>query len=238
MNMQIAGSGHIGPGEYEEISISGSGDAHGLVRCENFHVAGSAKGEEIECKNEFHVAGSCHISERIKANEIHIAGNLSCGQHGEEQKETAVKCTKLAVAGSADVKGDVEAECVEVHGRLNCSGLINAEEITIEYESKLSLGSVGGSKIAIYQSENFKKKKKVKPLFSFLRRSSSTEQTVAAVRVLGTIEGDSIALEGVSAKQVSGRIVAIGAECDIELVQYSEQVEIHPEAKVGRTERI
>jgi hypothetical protein len=33
-------------------------------------------------------------------------------------------------------------------------------------------------------------------------------------------------------------VVAIGAGCVIELVQYSEQVEISPEAKVGRTERI
>ena len=52
------------------------------------------------------------------------------------------------------------------------------------------------------------------------------------------VDGDEIALEGVVAPRVSGRVVAIGADCEIELVQYSEQVEISPEAKVGRTERI
>ena len=53
-----------------------------------------------------------------------------------------------------------------------------------------------------------------------------------------SVEGDDIALEGVTAPRVSGRVVAIGEGCEIDLVQYSEQVEISPEAKVGRTEKI
>ena len=58
------------------------------------------------------------------------------------------------------------------------------------------------------------------------------------MRVKTSIEGDEIALEGVIAPRVSGRVVAIGAGCEIDLVQYSEQVEISPEATVGKTEQI
>ena len=58
------------------------------------------------------------------------------------------------------------------------------------------------------------------------------------VRVKNSVEGDDIALEGVTVPRVSGRVVAIGEGCEIDLVQYSEQVEISPEAKVGRTEKI
>ena len=52
------------------------------------------------------------------------------------------------------------------------------------------------------------------------------------------IEADTIALENVKTPRVSGRIVAIGEDCEIDLVQYSEEIEISPKAKVGRTEKI
>ena len=71
------------------------------------------------------------------------------------------------------------------------------------------------------------------PLFSSLVKRASGK-----VQVNNSIEGDEIALEGVVTPRVSGRVVAIGADCEIELVQYSEQVEISPEAEVGRTERV
>lgn len=34
------------------------------------------------------------------------------------------------------------------------------------------------------------------------------------------------------------RVVAIGADCEIDLVQYTEEIEIRPDAKVGKIEKI
>ena len=68
--------------------------------------------------------------------------------------------------------------------------------------------------------------------------SSLAKAADGIVRVKNSVEGDDIALEGVTVPRVSGRVVAIGEGCEIDLVQYSEQVEISPEAKVGRTEKI
>ena len=110
--------------------------------------------------------------------------------------------------------------------------LLNAEEVDIEFEKCMEVGSVGGSKISIYKRHGEKKRFRL-PLFSSLVKRASGK-----VQVNNSIEGDEIALEGVVTPRVSGRVVAIGADCEIELVQYSEQVEISPEAKVGRTERI
>jgi hypothetical protein len=58
------------------------------------------------------------------------------------------------------------------------------------------------------------------------------------LEVKESIEGDEIALEAVSAKSVTGRVVAIGEGCHIQLVQYSESIEISPDAHVERQERI
>ncbi len=54
----------------------------------------------------------------------------------------------------------------------------------------------------------------------------------------GAFEKDVIAIEHVNVPKVVGRVVAIGEGCDIELVQYSDEIELHPDAKVGRCEKI
>ena len=46
------------------------------------------------------------------------------------------------------------------------------------------------------------------------------------------IEGDEIHLEDTSADVVRGKRVEIGPGCHIETVEYSEQLDIHPDAEV------
>ena len=52
------------------------------------------------------------------------------------------------------------------------------------------------------------------------------------------IEGDVVTLEDVTAPKVVGRIVSIGAGCEVDFVQYSENIEIHSSAKVAKYEKI
>ena len=59
-----------------------------------------------------------------------------------------------------------------------------------------------------------------------------------ALSVDESIEGDEVSLEYVSAPLVTGRVVAIGEGCYIDTVRYSEEVEIHPGARVGNCEKI
>ena len=245
MDINISGSGHVTPGEYDTIRVSGSAQLSDGVRCKNLHVAGSANGHNVVCENELRISGSCGFSGRVSAGTVGIAGGSSFGE-GLEAKERisisggmscdgAVKCKHLQVAGNAKVSGDVEAELAKIRGALDCEGLLNAEEVDIEFEKSMEVGSIGGSKIVIYKRHGEEKKKRARlPLFSALIKRT----TVGTVCVNNSIEGDEIALEGVTCPRVSGRVVAIGADCEIELVQYSEQVEVSPDAKVGRTERI
>lgn len=245
MDLNISGSGQVTPGEYDTIRISGSAQLGDAVRCKFFSVAGSANGSNIICEEIFHVSGSCFFTGKVMAGDVGISGGFSVGGDIDVTEKLAVsgmmrcigdvRCKQLQVSGSGRVEGDVEAEFAVVRGVLNCEGLLNAEEVDIEFEKEMELGSVGGSKIVIYKRYGDAKKKKPRlALFSSLIKRT----TVGTVNVKNSIEGDEIALEGVVTPRVSGRVVAIGADCEIELVQYSEQVEISPEAKVGRTEKI
>ena len=241
MDMKISGSGQIASGEYNNVSINGSAKINGYIRCLNFSCAGSARAfDKIECENGFSAAGSFKSDSEIKADTLSFDGSFSCGGNitsnvdmscsGSMKCGGSIKAGAISVDGLANINGDVEAETVKVFGVLNCGGLLNAESIEIRFKNGMEIGSIGGSRINIYP-ENFKRKIKL-PLFSSLIKGAS------AVRVNNSIEGDSIALEGVVTPRVSGRIVAISDGCEIDLVQYSEQIEISPNAKVGKTEKI
>jgi hypothetical protein len=53
-----------------------------------------------------------------------------------------------------------------------------------------------------------------------------------------TIEGDTVDLEATEAQVVRGKVVRIGPGCRIGWVEYTDSLEVHPEAEVGeRVER-
>lgn len=244
MDMTISGSGQIAAGEYDKVRISGRGQLNGLVRCNSFHASGTAGGEEIVCKNELETSGYCQFSKGVKAGRMSVSGTfsgsgdifvsekMSCS--GKAESRGSIKCGTLSVAGRLSAEGDIEAETIKIDGNVNCGGLMNAEEITLKFDAGMEIGSVGGSKIVIHRHSNPAKKLRLPLLSSFIKNSGSGGR----VCVKDSIEGDSIAIEGVVAQRVSGRVVAIGDECEIELVQYSETIEISPDARVGRTEKI
>ena len=242
MDMRISGSGPVPAGEYNHISVSGSGRLVGKVRCESFSSSGASHGEDIECSDTFKISGASSFSGTVKANYVGVSGSFSCGGDlviedklslaGSAKCKGNVKGNFLSIAGALKAGGDVEGEKVRVDGILDCDGLLNAEDIEIKFERGMEIGSIGGSKIIIFPRKPIKVISKL-PLFSALVKGSST-----GVSVGSAIEGDEIALEGVTCPRVTGRVVAIERGCNIDLVQYSETVEISPDAKVGRTEKI
>lgn len=222
MNMKMSGSGTVPAGEYNEVSISGSGRLHGTVRCVSFTASGSVKGENIDCLDDFKVSGSASFSGNVTSKRIGVLGSVEFGE--------SVKCEELSVSGSMKVCGDVEAETVKVHGCFNCEGLLNAEDVEIKFDTGMQIGSIGGAKIVIFS------KNPVKPIKRLSLFASLCKSRIATVAVSSSVEGDEIA--HVTCPRITGRVVAIGSGCDIELVQYSEKIEISPDAKVGRVEKI
>ena len=242
MNMHISGSGNIPAGEYEKVSVSGSARLHGLVRCNSFSTSGSSAGESIECSENFKISGSSAFSGNVSAGYIGISGSFSCGGElvsngkiicsGGAKCEKSIKCDELSVSGSIKIGEDVEAEKIKIDGIINCSGLLNAEDIEIKFDKGMDIGSIGGSKIIIIKEPKRKFGERLPLLSSLVKKINGN------VHVEGSIEGDEIALEAVTCPRVTGRVVAVGAGCDIDLVQYSDQIEISPDANVGKTEKI
>jgi len=239
--MNISGSGHLPAGEYNEhISISGSGRLDGNIRCQSLSCAGSAHGKgNLSCSEKLSASGSCHIEGDVSAAVISTSGSLHVGGTVSSTKEIRVsgsvhckniQANELRSSGSLKVEEDLSGEKVTIRGKIICGGLLNAEmvDISMDHGGGSEVGSIGGSEIRIYQHGN---KKLRMNLFTKLVKTNG-----CVVREL--VEGDLIALENVSAPKVVGRVVAIGEGCSIDLVQYSEEVEIHPNAIVGKCEKI
>lgn len=153
MDMKISGSGVITSGEYDNIRIAGSGDLNGLIRCKSFHCAGSANADgDIECENELKIAGSGSFDKSVKAGELKIAGSMACNGDisvngklncaGTLSCDGSVKAGYFNLPGTADINGDTEAETIKVDGKIDCGGLMNAEEIEIRFVKGMTISSI------------------------------------------------------------------------------------------------
>ena len=212
MDMRIAGKGTVPPGEYDKISLSGSGRLFGEVHCNNFSAAGRSSGESITCAERFKASGSSAFSGTVKAQNVRAAGSFSCGGDLVAEEE-------LSVSGSLRVGGDVQAKSVRIAGGLQCGGTLCAESAELQADKQMSLAGIKGGNVRVRR----------KAVSIFLKRRTTVTEAV---------EGDVLDLEYVTAPRVTGRTVIIGKGCEIDLVQYSERVEISPKATVGKVEKI
>lgn len=246
--MNISGSGTIAGGEYnEKIHISGSGRISGNVRCEELHCSGSTHAEGyLKCTGDIRVSGSCGVAGEVEAQSIRISGSFRADGDVRAKTEIkisgSVKCggsmkgAEIVSSGAVSAEGDIEGEVIKIAGRVNCKGLVNAEkiEITVDGFSGGSVGSMGGGEIIVRRKD--KNGGHVITRLPLLSKILGGTADQLAVNEL--VEGDTVALEYVSVPKVVGRVVAIGRGCHVGLVQYSEELEIDPDAVVENSEKV
>ncbi len=242
--MHISGSGSISAGDYKEkISISGSGRINGDLRCLALSCSGSVRGAgNIECEEGVHISGSGRFDKALKAAQLSVNGSASVDGSceiggtlaisGSLKCGNTVKCNTFNVSGAAAVAEGVEAETAKISGKLDVEGLLNAEtvEFGLAFNSESHIGSIGCSTIRVYLEKNVN----WGSFFSLFRKNA----VPGVLHVKEAIEGDDLDLDCVSCPKVIGRTVKIGSSCKIGLVQYSETVELDPDAEVGRCEKV
>lgn len=97
-DVKIAGSGTISSGEYNLVSISGSGKAIGDITCKLLKVAGAARFEGTINSEEASIAGSCKFLKDVKGNKIKVAGATVI--------EGNVSCEELRADGDMKILGE------------------------------------------------------------------------------------------------------------------------------------
>ncbi|MEK3853829.1 polymer-forming cytoskeletal protein [Cytobacillus sp. FSL H8-0458] len=232
-NLIINGVGSVNGGAFKKVEINGKGTVNSDIECESFYcngtgtIHGNVKTENGKIsgaarihgtvKAEFlNVNGSASISEAVLSRKLEVAGSSSIGG--------SVKSDEMVVNGEAKIAGDCEAEVFRAEGAFKIDGLLNAETIDIKLFGESKAKEIGGRKIKVAQHREslFKLIKSLFPL------KLETE----------LIEGDDIELEGTSALIVRGKNVKIGKNCEIGLVEYSEEYECSPDSEVKESRLI
>ena len=211
MDIRIAGTGSVPPGEYDSVTVRGSGRVFGEVRCLTFRACGTCKGESVTCAEDFKASGTSTFSRKIEAKSIRTSGSCSCG--GSIKAEESLTCH-----GSLKCAG-IEAKNVKLVGSARCEGALRAQNAVLQADKQMHLESIRAQTILI----------KRKRISIFPKRGA---------HVSSDIEGDTLALSHVTCPRVTGRTVTVGKGCRIDLVQYRDELRVSPKAKIGKIEKI
>lgn len=205
--------------------------------------------------NEMKLSGVTHASggtyENVKVEGVaSINGDMNCEVmriQGVSTFNGNIHCTELDVGGTCKVKGsvrggkcrltglltvdgDLEADVFTGSGSFQVGGSINAEEVDIKYVYGSGAEEVCGEKIKIWKETTSGAVEFIMDLIPWRHKGRKFQCRL--------VEGDTINIENVAADVVRGTSVIIGPECEIELVEYHESLEVYPGAVVRKTVKL
>lgn len=250
----ISGSGTIVSGRYDDIKISGSGRILGDILCHEVKVSGSAKfngrveaghficSGSAKCLSDIEaskisVSGSTSIVGKVTGGDVNISGSFKTNNDlnvqsivisGSMKTTGLVKAEVVTVKGSLSTEKGSECEVFTAKGHLSMNGLLNAENIKITHGGFSYVPEIGGETIEISRFDDSN-------IFSrILSRVFNSRINFKA----DVIEGSAVKIDYTTASVVRGDAVTIGPKCKIDLVEYTEDVQIHPTAKVKDVKKL
>lgn len=216
-DLSINGVGTSAGGQFRRVSLNGAGRVSGDVICQAFEcngkgtVNGDLKAENVQISGHGKINGSLESNKAVQIdghgtieksasiNKMIISGFATIGG--------PVKGSELVINGKTTIHGDCEVDCFKSEGAFTIDGLINADDIHIHAYGHCQAREIGGQDIKI--------KFRVRGLQKFLKRFFTFRVET------DLIEGNNIELEGTKAKVVRGENIFIGADCEIDLIEYS-----------------
>ena len=188
--------------ECNEFDCNGSGAVNGNIKAAAARVNGNAKFKGTVESQKLTVEGTAKFEQNLIVKDLKVSGKASVGG--------SVKSEEIKLRGFFTVGEDCEAEIFKGEYRFTIGGLLNADQIEIEIYGECKAKEIGGQTIMVKQHKGSFIGALFKPLF---KAQLETE----------LIEGDIIELENTVAKVVRGNQVRIGANCQIGVVEYTEE---------------
>jgi cytoskeletal protein CcmA (bactofilin family) len=215
-DLKINGQSSSAGGNYNDVIINGEGKIAGDLDC-------------IKLK----IHGRCDINGNVKAESVEV--------HGTNSIKGNLEAERAKIHGMADINGNLSVNKAEIHGSIDVDGYCNAEIFNIEgtFDIKellnagvLKLSLYGPSKAREIGGEKITVKSKGK--YDLLGLKGKIMSSIGQVKELTAdiIEGDDIYLENTSAKVVRGNNIALGPGCEIELVEYKDDLKQDEKAEV------
>ena len=202
--------------ECVELDCNGSGILNGNVISEKAKVNGHARFRGNIDSQNLKIDGSARIDKNLTAEKLKVSGKTTVGGK--------VKCEEIKIQGTFTVGGDCEAEIFQAESQFTIGGLLNADEVNLKLFGACFAKEIGGQTITIKAKGSLVGNL----LKSFFKPQLETE----------LIEGDKIEIENTIAKIVRGNQVKIGPNCQIGLVEYTEECSIDKKAVVAENKKV
>lgn len=218
-DLKINGQSSAAGGKYNAVIINGEGRIEGDLDCINLKIN-----------------GKCSMNGNVKADSVNvngeasIKGDLEAGKakiHGSADIDGNLFVDKAEMYGIISVDGDCNAEIFKIGGTFAVEGLLNAGELELTLYGSSKAREIGGEKITV----------KRKGKYDLLGLKSMIIGRGKGLTV-ETIEGDDIYLEDTKAKVVRGNNIELGAGCEIELVEYNNDLKQDEKADVATNRKI
>ncbi|MDQ0192891.1 hypothetical protein [Paenibacillus wynnii] len=210
-NLKIVGNTTTSGGYFRHVGVTGECKFTGDVDCQKLSLTGELKVLGNLHADELKITGECAIEGRVEGSSLKGRGELKIASD--------LKIERIRFTGNLAVKGHCESENLHIFGAIQVEGLLSADQLEIGLYGPSIAKEVGGGSIIIKRSTAAKIVGLMKP-----RQD--------AYFVAELIEGDLVDLQNAKAGIVRGKHVIIGADCEINTVEYLDTLEIHKGAKV------
>ncbi|MBT2701370.1 cytoplasmic protein [Bacillus sp. ISL-40] len=202
--------------ECVELDCNGSGILNGNVISEKAKVNGHARFRGSIDSKILTIDGSARIDKNLSAEKLKVSGKATVGGR--------VKCEEIKIQGTFTVSEDCEAEIFKAESQFTIGGLLNADQVDIKMFGECKAKEIGGQTITVKAKGSLVGNL----LKAFFKPQLETE----------LIEGDKIELENTIAKVVRGNQVWIGPNCQIGLVEYTEEFSMDKKAIVTENRKV
>ncbi len=236
-DVKIAGAGAVGSGKYRDVNIAGTGTLAGDVECVNLKVSGAAEGRGTLRAESMKVNGVLTYNGGVDVGTAKVNGS-SVFQGSVHAGSLAVSGTvevgedltggEVDLRGFLRVKGDCEVERFVSRGGFTVEGLLNAGVVDVQLYGPCKAREIGGEAIIVRSAKDSTIRRLVATLVPSIETHLTTE----------TIEGDDVRLEHTTARVVRGKTVVLGRDCEVELVEYTEEYSASSDAKVKKATKI
>lgn len=220
--VRISGAGSVAGGVYREVTVSGSGRITSRLECETLRVSGTLVCEGPVKAGSIKVSGTASFAETVDVGSATISGTSSF--------QEGLTAGDLHVSGSVDVKGgirggsvalqgglrvgrDCEVETFRAEGAFSVGGLLSADYILVRMHGPCKAREVGGESVEFRQAR------------------LPWREIAAALGLTGltglqaeSVEGDHVLLQRAKVASVRGGYVELGDGCEIDLVEYRDEL--------------
>ncbi|BCN31376.1 hypothetical protein [Anaeromicropila herbilytica] len=190
---------------------------------------GSVSGGEY---NKISIEGVGSISDDIKAVEIYIEGVFNCNGRiesdfisceGVATMNEAIRANRIDISGVMTLKeANLEAKTINCEGVIKSNAEISADKTVVD--GCIKAAEIVGDEVIISHTPG-RASRGIRKLFGISSENLSS---------IGLIEATTIRINDAKVKIVNGENITIGEYCEVDDIDCTGKLLIHPRAKVGR----